>query len=462
MIKRKGPLLLLAVIGFFQAASLVRLVSVMPVYHHVDEAYHYDYILKLKQSGPHSSCLHLHPMILLSIREYGYDSLYYFAYPVCRKEQYNPDFKDLEENFQINQHPPLYYFILTFFVSEKSAPLTQVMNVQALRIIGIFLFLLGGILWASGLSRWLGMKRMNLLMLIMIWTWTPSELFRVSNDMGLFLISAVTVYVFSFTEGGGEEKRTWLSILLGLCLGACIWTKYNLIYLLLPALCMGRLGQHLRSIRYREGKRGKVNSPWKEMAGRVITDPAFLIFMASLILLRFMVKTEVYKPPFGPTSLKDVSFFHIYSKLIFGETLWLGKFIIEIKSLSPKILLVLFVIGFLCALLVRIKPGYHISRENSFLPVCDIRRRSLIFLLAIVVWMVFIQIFIVLIIPWFCQGRYWIPLVPFAISAMITGYHQLGYLFSCRWRYIFPILATATWVAINSLHLQKVIERMSM
>lgn len=454
------PLLILILL-LIQASLLVQLTSVMPVYHPVDELYHYDYIIKLKENGGFfATRKKIHPSIIESVEKYSYDSISYGAVPTIKEEDYKPDLNNVTDNVQIIQHPPLYYYFMTFFISLKFAPLNHIINVHILRIAGLILFLISGYLWASGLSRLLKMKGLFLFILFMIWTWTPTDFFRVSNDMGLFFVSGLTIFVFSHAYKQEDITKTGYSFLLGICLSACIWTKFNLIYLLLPFLVIYRILQHFqyrRSIKKSSGK-----SILLHTTRCVFTDPALIIPGVSLILLKILFKFEIYEPPMRSDRLCFVSFWHSYSKLIFGETMWHGRFSgLDIPDLYPKILLGFFGVGAMAVLFIKGKSQGAVL-EDKKTDECNLSARTGgLLVLGMATWMIFVQCMLIMFIPWFCQGRYLIPAVPVSIAVTIAGFRRIGSRIPRVHQDLLPVIITVTWISINISHLYKYLVLMS-
>jgi len=439
--------------ALYQASLLVRLVSVMPIYNPIDEMYHYDYALKISEGIPRSSML-MHPMILLSNRQYGFPSVYYFLYPSFKEKDFHPDANHFKVNDQMYQHPPLYYKLTSFFISPKLSPLTQIINVHSLRLVGVIIFLLGGLLWAAGLSRLLGKDRMNFLLLLMLWSWTPADLFRYSNDMGVYLFSGVTVYAYSLTRREEGNKNLWLSLLLGICLAACAWTKYNLIYLFIPCICAGRLWDHIH-VAYHAHEKNLGSPLWKKTIQSSLLDPALGICILSLLGLRIFEKMQLNRLVSGETPAW-VSYFLGHShRLLFGAVIWLGRVVAFNIPLSvTKFFLCLFLLGAFCALVVR-------ERDDQSGKMSPYYRKSVLFFLFAVVWMSLIQGIISFCLPWFCQGRYLIPLLPFMIALMMEGFSRLGNRYLDFSPKSLAVIVAVLWISIHSYQLHYVILSMS-
>jgi len=451
--------LILFLILFYQAGVLVRLVSLMPIYNPIDELYHYDYILKISEGRGRSSNLNMHPQILASICKYGYRATHYHASPPPFENEFEPDLSMYRINDQIHQHPPLYYWIMSFFISTNATPMTQILNVHGLRLLGVFLFLLGGFLWISGLCRLVGMEKADIFMLIMLWAWTPPELFRVSNDMGVFFVSGLTIYIYSLTEHEFRRKKPYFSILLGLCLGACALTKYTLVYLLLPPLCYGRWRRHLRMAFLDQKSDTGRKDVWIKSIRSTFTDPALLVCF--VILLIFLLTKEV-----GVNKLKVVganpigwTLKYLSYTLFWGESVWLGqRLAYDIPVVFPILLLVLFPAGWISAFLF----SNRIRRDDATSKKSGSEHQAPRFIGGMIIWMILIQTSIsIYIIPWFCQGRYLIPVVPLMIALMTVGFYNLGKRFPLVSRRFFAILAVILWVYINTQHLSYVIYLMN-
>ena len=109
----------------------------MPPFHHTDEIHHYDYVLKMKRGAERVFKGPLETALLVCYEHYGYPSTLYYT-PDLEIQRLDVD--NYIGNYII-YHPPLYYKVMSFLISDIRMAMVHLYNIHNIRLVGVFLFL---------------------------------------------------------------------------------------------------------------------------------------------------------------------------------------------------------------------------------------------------------------------------------------------------------------------------------
>jgi hypothetical protein len=197
----------LALLFAAQATNLIALIDSMPLFHPVDEVYHFDYVVKMARGELRELHAPFDPSVRSAVEITGQRGVAYYERPKPGTRGHLPESAGNYEIF----HPPLYYRSAAWLVSPGDQAPDRVADVRRVRLAGVLAFLAAAPLWSVGLSRLLGRRSLAPLLTAMLWAWTRLEMFRVANDVAAHALAGLSFWVLSWvprSSSGGPLPRS--------------------------------------------------------------------------------------------------------------------------------------------------------------------------------------------------------------------------------------------------------------
>jgi hypothetical protein len=229
-----GGLPALLALGFLPLAAVTLTIAVgLPVFHHIDELYHYDYCLKLARGKSAAPTDRVEPDLYLlghhAVRE---STLAYQAVDIQRPDGSVP--APMRGSYEAH-HPPLSYWLNGLLL-----------RLGALLGVGLE----GGVvllrLFSAGMvlaSRWLLLlalmhfgRPVALAALPYLFFMVPVDLLRVSNDTPVVLLGALVFWLLA--RPIPPERAAWTAAAAAAALLASVAVKMNGLLYLMPAVLL--------------------------------------------------------------------------------------------------------------------------------------------------------------------------------------------------------------------------------
>lgn len=214
------------------AAAGLHIALHQPVFHPLDEAYHFDHCLKLARAQRPSVLSSLEPELLALMRERLPNNLQHYRGSASDTPAAHADL--ITTSYQ-SYHPPLFYTL--------GAGLSRLGRLFGLGLLGQILALrcLCALLAAGGrLMVYLALRRMHpavaLAALPYLLFMVPVDLLRVSNDALVYFLGSLLFWLLiKFRDAGTDPAAARFLKLIAALLAAAVFTKTTALLFLLPA-----------------------------------------------------------------------------------------------------------------------------------------------------------------------------------------------------------------------------------